>query len=161
MLSIAHPAGRRCPLSPPSLLHPGIPLPATLPRPSLPFLLYSRDTYMLYTCSSPTLSVHTQRSRMKTSRPTPSPSPLHSHHLRVNRCLMFYKSKLLKTTDEKSLDLQVSCSDGIVVLPSLLLASTCPLTRRIEITACEAVLVLPDLNSQDPEGRNRRGCQRH
>ena len=37
----------------------------------------------------------------------------------------------------------------------------CPLTRRIEITACEAVLVLPDLNSQDPEGRHRRGCQRH
>ena len=87
MLSIAHPAGRRCPLSPPSLLHPGIPLPATLPRPSLPFLLYSRDTYMLYTCSSPTLSVHTQRSRMKPSRPTPSPSLLHSNRLRVNRCL--------------------------------------------------------------------------
>ena len=55
----AHPAGRCCPLSPPSMLHPGIPhlLPATLPRPSLPFLLYTRDTYLLYTCTSPTLSV--------------------------------------------------------------------------------------------------------
>ena len=136
MLSIAHPAGRRCPLSPPSLLHPGIPLPATLPRPSLPFLLYSRDTYMLYTCSSPTLSVHTQRSRMKTSRPTPSPSPLHSHHLRVNRCLMFYKSKLLKTTDEKSLDLQVSCSDGIVVLPSLLLVLLSEELRLLPVKQC-------------------------
>ena len=42
--------GRCCPLSPPSMLHLGIPhpLPATLPRPSLPFLLYSRDTYLLY-----------------------------------------------------------------------------------------------------------------
>ena len=136
MLSIAHPAGRRCPLSPPSLLHPGIPLPASLPRPSLPFLLYSRDTYMLYTCSSPTLSVHTQRSRMKTSRPTPSPSPLHYHHLRVNRCLMFYKSKLLKTTDEKSLDLQVSCSDGIVVLPSLLLVLLPEELRLLPVKQC-------------------------
>ena len=42
--------GRCCPWSPPSMLHLGIPhpLPATLPRPSLPFLLYSRDTYLLY-----------------------------------------------------------------------------------------------------------------
>ena len=62
---------------------------------------------------------------------------------------------------EENCDLQVSCSDGIVMLPSLLLASTCPLIRRIEIVACDAVLVLPDLNSQDPEGRRRRGCQRH
>ena len=50
---------------------------------------------------------------------------------------------------EENCDLQVSCSDGIVMLPSLLLASTCPLVRRIEIAACDAVLVLPDINSQD------------
>ena len=62
----------------------------------------------------------------------------------------------MKTTDEKSLDLQVSCSDGIVVLPSLLLILLPEELRLLPVKQCWSYL-----NSQDPEGRHRRGCQRH
>ena len=42
-------------------------------------------------------------------------------------CISCWKKKNVQATQ---IDLQVCCSDGIVMLPSLLLASTCPLLSR-------------------------------
>jgi len=49
---------------------------------------------------------------------------------------------------EENCDLQVSCSDGSIMLPSIIFASASPILRRLEIDASDVVLVLPDLACQ-------------